>query len=157
VVKHIADRVAVMNLGRIVEIADAPSLFAAPRHPYARALLSAIPVPNPRARRERIILAGDMPSVIEPPAGCHFHDRCPFVAERCRSDRPLLTDDGAAHATACHRWRELPEAGAAVAAAQASPALERLMAAFGQADVQPEGGVATVVGGRATGAPALRR
>ena len=157
VVKHIAHRVAVMNLGRIVEIADARSLFAAPRHPYARALLSAIPVPNPRARRDRIILAGDMPSVIEPPAGCHFHDRCPFVAERCRSDRPLLTDDGAGHATACHRWGELPQAGAAVAAAQVSPALERLMAAFGQADVQAEGGVDTVEAGRTTGAPALRR
>jgi peptide/nickel transport system ATP-binding protein len=157
VVKHIADRVAVMNLGRIVEIADARSLFAAPRHPYSRALLSAIPVPNPRARRDRIILAGDMPSVIEPPAGCHFHDRCPFAVERCRSDRPLLTDDGAGHATACHRWGELPEAGAAVAAAQVSPALERLMAAFGQADVQAEGGVDTVDAGRTTGAPALRR
>jgi peptide/nickel transport system ATP-binding protein len=161
VVKHIADRVAVMNFGRIVEVATAQALFAAPRHPYSRALLSAIPVPSPRAKRDRMIPTGDMPSVIEPPPGCRFHTRCPFAVERCRSEQPLLIDagdgqDGAGHATACHRWTELPAAGTAVAPEHASPALERLMAAFGQADVRPERDVDTVDDGRTTGAPASR-
>ena len=88
VVKHIADRVAVMYLGRIVETAPTDELFARPRHPYTQALLSAIPVPRPRARRERTILAGDVPSPINPPAGCHLHLRCPHVIERCRVERP---------------------------------------------------------------------
>jgi oligopeptide/dipeptide ABC transporter ATP-binding protein len=153
VVKHIADRVAVMNFGRIVEVANAQALFATPRHPYSRALLSAIPVPSPRAKRDRMILAGDMPSVIEAPPGCRFHTRCPFVVERCRSERPLLIDDGAGHATACHRWAELPAAGTAVAQEHTSPVLERLMAAFGQADVRTDRRIDTVGDGRT---PALR-
>jgi oligopeptide/dipeptide ABC transporter ATP-binding protein len=131
VVKHIADHVAVMNLGRIVETAEAEALFAAPRHPYSRALLSAIPVPNPRARRSRILLQGEMPSPLDPPAGCHFHTRCPFAIERCRVERPTLvaTQDG--HATACHRTAELPPPQAIVPSdANLTPALERLLAVF---------------------------
>ena len=88
VVKHIADRVAVMYLGRIVETAPTDELFANPRHPYTQALLSAIPVPRPRARRERTILPGDVPSPINPPSGCHLHLRCPHAIERCRVERP---------------------------------------------------------------------
>src|SRR5262252_2784884 len=129
VVKHIADRVAVMNLGRIVETAEAESLFAAPRHPYSRALLSAIPIPNPKARRDRMILQGELPSALAPPPGCRFHTRCPFVIDRCRTDVPELLDDGG-HATACHRWAELPARTAVPAENAPSPALERLMAAF---------------------------
>jgi oligopeptide/dipeptide ABC transporter ATP-binding protein len=132
VVKQIADRVAVMNFGRIVETANTDALFAAPRHPYTRALLSAIPIPKPRAKRDRMILAGDVPNALEPLPGCHFHPRCPFAVERCRRERPPLADDGAGHATACHRWRELPVIDAVAAAEPASPALGRLMAAFGQ-------------------------
>ena len=79
VVKHIADRVAVMNLGTIVETADAQALFSSPRHPYSRALLSAIPVPKPRAKRGRIVLQGEMPSALNPPSGCRFHTRCPHA------------------------------------------------------------------------------
>ena len=90
VVKHIADRVAVMYLGGIVETADADALFAAPRHPYSRALLSAIPVPKPQAKRSRIVLQGEMPSALNPPAGCRFHTRCPYV------DRALPHRDAAA-------------------------------------------------------------
>jgi peptide/nickel transport system ATP-binding protein/oligopeptide transport system ATP-binding protein len=131
VVKHIADRVAVMNLGEIVETADTARLFASPRHPYSRALLSAIPVPNPRAKRSRILLQGEMPSALNPPSGCRFHTRCPYVIERCRIERPKLLADADGHATACHRVAELPPPDAIVPADSTfSPALERLVAAF---------------------------
>jgi oligopeptide/dipeptide ABC transporter ATP-binding protein len=131
VVKHIADRVAVMNLGEIVETADTAALFASPRHPYSRALLSAIPVPNPKARRSRILLQGEMPSALNPPSGCRFHTRCPYVIERCRIERPRLLADAEGHATACHRVAELPPPDAIVPAGSAfSPTLERLVAAF---------------------------
>jgi oligopeptide/dipeptide ABC transporter ATP-binding protein len=129
VVKHIASRVAVMNLGRIVEIAPTERLFTSPRHPYSRALLSAIPVPRPKAKREHIVLRGEMPSALNPPVGCHFHTRCPYVIERCRSLRPQLIDD-AGHATACHLWPDLPRAKP-ISKRAASPTLERLIAAFG--------------------------
>jgi peptide/nickel transport system ATP-binding protein/oligopeptide transport system ATP-binding protein len=131
VVKHNADRGAVMNLGVIVETADAQALFAAPRHPYSRALLSAIPVPKPRAKRARILLQGEMPSALDPPPGCRFHTRCPYAVERCRVEPPQLLADGAGHFTACHRTAELPPADAVVPADGGfSPALERLVAAF---------------------------
>ncbi|WGR91170.1 dipeptide ABC transporter ATP-binding protein [Bradyrhizobium sp. ISRA443] len=132
VVKHIADRVAVMNLGTIVETADAEALFAAPRHPYSRALLSAIPVPKPRAKRSRIVLEGELPSALNPPQGCRFHTRCPFVIARCRSEVPQLLADGTGHATACHRVAELPPPESIVPTDGAlSPVLEKLVAAFG--------------------------
>jgi len=131
VVKHIADRVAVMNLGCIVETADAEALFAAPRHPYSRALLSAIPVPKPQAKRSRIVLQGEMPSALNPPSGCRFHTRCPYVVERCRVEVPLLLADNAGHATACHRTAELPAPENIVPADGGfSPVLEKLVAAF---------------------------
>jgi oligopeptide/dipeptide ABC transporter ATP-binding protein len=132
VVKHIADQVAVMNLGTIVEIADAQSLFAAPRHPYSRALLSAIPVPRPKVKRSRIVLEGEMPSALNPPSGCRLHTRCPYVIEHCRTEVPALLADGTGHATACHRTAELPAAENIVPADGGfSPALEKLIAAFG--------------------------
>jgi peptide/nickel transport system ATP-binding protein/oligopeptide transport system ATP-binding protein len=141
VVKHVADRVAVMNSGRIVETAPADRLFAAPRHPYSHALLSAIPVPDPRARRDRIILQGDLPSALAPPPGCRFHTRCPHVVARCRDEVPALIAE-AGHATACHRWAELPAPAAAPAESAPSPALERLMAAFSRVrDVRGATGV----------------
>jgi len=129
VVKHIADRIAVMHLGRIVEIGPNEALFANPRHPYSRALLSAIPVPAPGAMRERIILRGEMPSALHPPAGCPFHTRCPVAVTRCETERPELL--GGLHATACHRASELPS-GANVVPRRGGlpPALEQLMNAF---------------------------
>jgi peptide/nickel transport system ATP-binding protein/oligopeptide transport system ATP-binding protein len=130
VVKHIADRVAVMNLGEIVETADTQTLFAMPRHPYSRALLSAIPMPNPRAKRNPMLLQGEMPSALNPPSGCRFHTRCPYVIDRCRIERPLLTVS-AGHATACHRTQELPPTDAALSGSHFSPTLEKLIAAFG--------------------------
>src|SRR3979411_1889594 len=114
VVKHIADRVAVMNLGVIVETAETQALFSAPRHPYSRALLSAIPVPKPQAKRSRMLLQGEMPSALNPPAGCRFHTRCPHVIERCRIEVPELLADASGHLTACHRVAELPPADAIV-------------------------------------------
>jgi oligopeptide/dipeptide ABC transporter ATP-binding protein len=143
VVKHIADRVAVMNLGVIVETAETQALFASPRHPYSRALLSAIPLPNPRAKRGRMLLQGEMPSALNPPSGCRFHTRCPYVIERCRIEVPQLLADAAGHSTACHRTAELPPAEAIVPAGSAfSPSLERLVAAFsGSPEVAGSAGV----------------
>jgi peptide/nickel transport system ATP-binding protein len=124
--------VAVMNLGHIVETADAETLFASPRHPYSRALLSAIPVPKPRAKRSRIVLEGEMPSAIDPPSGCRFHTRCPYGIERCRIELPQLLPSTAGHLTACHRADELPAPDAIIPSdGSFSPALERLVAAFG--------------------------
>jgi peptide/nickel transport system ATP-binding protein len=102
IVEHMTHRVAVMYLGKIVELAPKRNIFAAPKHPYTKALLSAVPVPEPGAARERIILKGDVPSPINPPKGCRFHTRCPYAFDRCRSEEPklrLLQDD---HFTACH-------------------------------------------------------
>jgi peptide/nickel transport system ATP-binding protein len=134
VVKHIAHRVAVMNLGTIVETADTQTLFASPRHPYSRALLSAIPVPTPRAKRDRMVLQGEMASALDPPAGCRFHTRCPFAIDRCRKEVPQLLAEGAGHLTACHRADELPPTDDIVPKdGTFSPALERLVAAFDRA------------------------
>ena len=102
VVEHISDRVAVMYLGRIVEIAPARELYATPRHPYTEALLSAVPIPEPGLKRTRIRLVGDVPSPINPPAGCHFHPRCPRVMERCKTEVPVFRDVGGGHWAACH-------------------------------------------------------
>ncbi|MCG6122329.1 MAG: dipeptide ABC transporter ATP-binding protein [Microvirga sp.] len=131
VVKHIADRVAVMYLGRIVETGATRDVFADPRHPYTRALLSAIPVTTPNARRERTLLQGDVPSPLNPPSGCHLHTRCPFAQERCSAERPALEDDGAGHATACHFWRTLPDARDILPKEdRIDPRLETLFSAF---------------------------
>ena len=128
IVRHIANRVAVLYLGRIVELAPATALFAAPRHPYTRALLSAIPAPDPGVRRERTLLTGEPPSPINLPDGCAFHPRCPFAIERCRTETPTLTGDG--HGTACHLWPTLPPLPAVAAEAEPSGRLKRLQARF---------------------------
>jgi peptide/nickel transport system ATP-binding protein len=131
VVRHIADRVAVMYLGKIVEIANKRALFSAPRHPYTRALLSAIPVPEPTAKRQRIILDGDVPSPFKPPAGCRFHTRCPYAEARCRSEEPALADDGTGHRVACHLWRDIAPASEVLPALPpVDPRLRRLQARF---------------------------
>ena len=134
VVKHIADRTAVMNLGGIVETADTEALFASPRHPYSRALLSAIPVPRPQARRSRMLLQGEIPSALNPPPGCRFQSRCPHVRERCHVEEPSLLGDDRRHHAACHFWREieLPADAAMPSAAPVNARLERLQAAFHQ-------------------------
>jgi oligopeptide/dipeptide ABC transporter ATP-binding protein len=136
VVRHIATRVAVMYLGRIVESAACDAIFAEPRHPYTRALLSAVPVPSTRTRRQRRLLPGDPPTPLSPPAGCHLHPRCAHAQGVCTRSRPELTM-AAAHATACHIWRDIVSSVPPVSAAapEVSPSLQRLFRAF-EAGVQ---------------------
>jgi peptide/nickel transport system ATP-binding protein len=107
IVEQMTHRVAVMYLGKIVELAPKRSIFAAPRHPYTKALLSAVPVPEPGAVRHRIILKGDVPSPSNPPKGCRFHTRCPHAFDRCRIDEPELRPIEDGHFAACH-LNELP-------------------------------------------------
>jgi oligopeptide/dipeptide ABC transporter ATP-binding protein len=102
VVEHIGHRIAVMYLGRIVELADRRDLFDRPLHPYSQALLAAAPVPDPRRRGERLVLEGDVPSPLDPPQGCHFHTRCPFAEARCRTEVPLLREARPGRRVACH-------------------------------------------------------
>ena len=138
VVKHMAQRVAVMYLGQIVEIGAAEDLFSQPRHPYTRALLSAIPVPKPRGKRERIVLAGELPSLLAPPPGCHFHTRCPHGIARCRTERPLLMSHAGSHPTACHRTAELSPARAVTPHDSGfAPDVERLVQAFCKDGIAP--------------------
>jgi len=102
IVEHISHRVAVMYLGQIVELADKRALFANPQHPYTEALLSAVPVPDPTAQSQRIILQGDVPSPIAPPSGCRFNTRCRYAQPRCRVETPVMRRLGADHIAACH-------------------------------------------------------
>jgi oligopeptide transport system ATP-binding protein len=135
VVKHIATRIAVMYLGRIVELSDKQALFSSPRHPYTQALLSAIPLPEPGARRVQALLTGDVPSPVNPPSGCHFHTRCPHAQALCASIAPAL-EEHEGQAVACHFWREiastraLPISSTTTTLSAARQRLDRLQTAF---------------------------
>ncbi len=131
VVKHIADRVAVMYLGSIVEMAPVDELFTAPRHPYTKALLAAIPVASPPDGTAKPVISGDVPSAFSLPMGCAFQSRCPYVIDRCKIERPVLTEIASGHSAACHRWSDL-EATDRTARndGRMSQNLEKLIAAF---------------------------
>jgi peptide/nickel transport system ATP-binding protein len=107
IVQHISDRVAVMHLGRIVELASSDALFGSPRHPYTEALMSAVPQPDPSYRKERIILEGEVPNPANPPSGCHFHPRCAYKTERCSREVPELREVAERHYAACHYAEQL--------------------------------------------------
>jgi len=107
VVKYMANRIAVMYLGKIVEVGETKEIFENPLHPYTKALLSAIPIPDPDTGRERIILTGDVPNPVNPPKACRFHPRCSYAKDICRQREPVLESADGGHVVACHRWREI--------------------------------------------------
>lgn len=116
VVQHISHRVAVMYLGRIVELAPRDALFSAPLHPYTEALLDAAPIPDPALRRDKDVLAGEVPSPMQPPLGCHFHPRCPLAQDRCRRETPVMVEARPDHFVACHVRAPAPNAAASFTA-----------------------------------------
>ncbi len=129
VIRHMSDRIAVMYLGEVVELADTEALFTAPRHPYTQALLAAIPVPAPGGARKRAVLGGDIPSPANPPSGCKFHTRCPHATEICRNTNPALV--GAGHQVACHHADKLPRPDLPLANAETrSPAASARFALY---------------------------
>ena len=131
VIRHMSDRVAVMYLGRIVEVAAVDELFERPRHPYTQALLQAIPVPEPGRGAAKASLSGDIPSPVAPPSGCRFHTRCAYAVERCAAEVPELRETAAGHLAACHRTKEISLAGVAAGEhAGRSPAAERRFALY---------------------------
>jgi peptide/nickel transport system ATP-binding protein/oligopeptide transport system ATP-binding protein len=132
VVRHIAGRVAIMYLGRIVETGTADQIFREPRHPYTQALFSAIPHLRLQPGGTKQLLPGDPPSALAPPAGCHLHPRCPHAIAECRSSGPALVSEGDGHATACHIWRTIEGRQTIPADAPMPPHLKKLVAAFGE-------------------------
>ncbi len=122
VVRHLAQRVAVMYVGQVVEMGETEQLFNEPKHPYTSALLSSVPIPDPRARAERMVLQGEVANPADPPSGCYFHPRCPYVIDRCVTETPLLEELGDGRLVRCHRAKELELKGLATAPGPAGEA-----------------------------------
>jgi peptide/nickel transport system ATP-binding protein len=141
VIRHMSDRVAVMYLGQIVELAGVDALFEAPLHPYTQALMASVPRQNPRVARTAEPLGGDIPSATAPPLGCRFHTRCPHARALCKQERPAFEDAGEGRRVACHFWREISAAGAgAIVAPPPSPAFAQRLALF-EAEARRRAGV----------------
>ena len=131
VIRHMSDRVAVMYLGEVVELAATDVLYDAPLHPYTRALMRAIPIPSPRARKADANLSGDVPSPLSPPTGCRFHTRCPLADARCEAERPALVEVAAGRQVACHHWQRVAGEGiAALAEPEPSAAAARRLSLY---------------------------
>jgi oligopeptide transport system ATP-binding protein len=132
VVKHMANRVAVMYLGKIVELAAKDTMFSQPLHPYTRTLLTAIPRPDPHRKFARQIPGGDVPSPMDPPSGCRFHTRCPFMTEKCKAEEPPLREVAGGHLSACHYAEQLPPVGALIEAGETTPVAAKRMALYAE-------------------------
>ena len=118
VVKHISDRVAVMYVGKLVEMAPTEEIFSNPKHPYTAALMSAVPEPDPRASKERLVLQGEVANPANPPSGCYFNPRCTYAIDVCRTETPLLREISPKRFVSCHRAEELELAGVITSGAQ---------------------------------------